>query len=119
MERLSAEGRFFHRGCFRCEYCGISLRLGKYSIEYDIFANFHVFVTLESLVTGNYSFDREGKYGSRFYCTQHLGYPGLYRTKLKNRQNDYKIETNADDYRESDDLPKTPTAVSYWNSFSF
>lgn len=29
MERLSAEGRFFHRGCFRCEYCGISLRLGK------------------------------------------------------------------------------------------
>ncbi|KAF4526300.1 hypothetical protein B566_EDAN015215, partial [Ephemera danica] len=26
MERLSAEGRFFHRGCFRCEYCGTSLR---------------------------------------------------------------------------------------------
>lgn len=113
MERLSAEGRFFHRGCFRCEYCGISLRLGKL-IQCDFHKNFHIFVTLETTLsfTGNYSFDREGKYGSRFYCTQHLGYPGLYRTKLKNRQNDYKIETNADDYRESDDLPKTPTAVS-------
>ena len=29
MERVNAEGRFFHRGCFRCEYCGTSLRLGN------------------------------------------------------------------------------------------
>ncbi|KAK9499837.1 hypothetical protein O3M35_002798 [Rhynocoris fuscipes] len=49
MERLSAEGRFFHRGCFRCQYCSSSLRLG------------------------NYAFDREGKYGSKFYCVQHFG----------------------------------------------
>lgn len=26
MERLGAEGVYFHRGCFRCEYCGTTLR---------------------------------------------------------------------------------------------
>ena len=30
VERMSAEGRFFHRSCFRCDYCGILLRLGGY-----------------------------------------------------------------------------------------
>ena len=31
MERLSAEGHFFHRECFLCENCGCTLRLGSYS----------------------------------------------------------------------------------------
>ncbi|XP_046391004.1 F-actin-monooxygenase MICAL3 isoform X2 [Ischnura elegans] len=53
MERLSAEGCFFHRGCFRCEYCSTMLRLG------------------------NYAFDRDGKYGSHFFCVQHFGLQGL------------------------------------------
>ncbi|KAG5849143.1 hypothetical protein ANANG_G00106870 [Anguilla anguilla] len=30
MERLSAEGRCFHRECFRCQACGSTLRLGGY-----------------------------------------------------------------------------------------
>ncbi|XP_064192918.1 F-actin-monooxygenase mical2b isoform X3 [Anguilla rostrata] len=30
MERLSAEGRCFHRDCFRCQACGSTLRLGGY-----------------------------------------------------------------------------------------
>ncbi|XP_071050108.1 protein-methionine sulfoxide oxidase mical3a isoform X10 [Onthophagus taurus] len=55
MERLSAEGRFFHRGCFRCQYCQSVLRLGSYM------------------------FDREGIHGYRFYCTQHFGMPGELR----------------------------------------
>uniref|UniRef100_A0A1Y1MLF1 F-actin monooxygenase n=1 Tax=Photinus pyralis TaxID=7054 RepID=A0A1Y1MLF1_PHOPY len=49
MERLSAEGRFFHRGCFKCQYCYTTLRLGSYL------------------------FDKEGQYGYRFYCLQHFG----------------------------------------------
>lgn len=52
MERLSAEGRFFHRGCFRCQYCNTMLRLGSYM------------------------FDKDGKYGHKFYCTQHFGMQG-------------------------------------------
>lgn len=52
MERLSAEGRFFHRGCFRCQYCSTNLRLGSYM------------------------FDKDGKYGHRFYCSQHYGMQG-------------------------------------------
>ena len=30
VERMSAEGKFFHRSCFRCDYCNILLRLGSY-----------------------------------------------------------------------------------------
>ncbi|KAF5303714.1 hypothetical protein FQR65_LT00858 [Abscondita terminalis] len=52
MERLSAEGRFFHRGCFKCQYCYTTLRLGAYS------------------------FDKEGLYGHRFFCLQHFGMVG-------------------------------------------
>ncbi|XP_028254565.1 F-actin-monooxygenase MICAL2-like isoform X2 [Parambassis ranga] len=33
MERLSAEGLFFHRSCFRCVSCGSSLRLASYTFD--------------------------------------------------------------------------------------
>ncbi|KAG9330095.1 hypothetical protein JZ751_027343, partial [Albula glossodonta] len=35
MERLSAEGKFFHRSCFKCDYCGTTLRLSSYA--FDVF----------------------------------------------------------------------------------
>jgi len=53
MERLSAEGKFFHRGCFRCEYCNTTLRIGAYA------------------------FDRDGKYGNKFFCVSHFGWTRL------------------------------------------
>ncbi|XP_020283650.1 F-actin-methionine sulfoxide oxidase Mical isoform X2 [Pseudomyrmex gracilis] len=68
MERLSAEGKYFHRSCFRCEYCSILLRIG------------------------NHTFDRE-KNGGRFYCTQHFGLtetikPGVDKKRiLMNKEN--------------------------------
>lgn len=55
MERLSAEGRFFHHGCFRCQYCHTQLRLGSYS------------------------FDRDGQFGYKFFCVQHYGMQGELR----------------------------------------
>uniref|UniRef100_A0A8C1X0S7 F-actin monooxygenase n=1 Tax=Cyprinus carpio TaxID=7962 RepID=A0A8C1X0S7_CYPCA len=33
MERLSAEGYFFHRECFRCNICGCTLRLGGHAFD--------------------------------------------------------------------------------------
>ncbi|XP_051975500.1 F-actin-monooxygenase mical2b isoform X7 [Xyrauchen texanus] len=33
MERLSAEGYFFHRECFRCNVCGCTLRLGSHAFD--------------------------------------------------------------------------------------
>ncbi|NXP78521.1 MICA1 monooxygenase, partial [Ramphastos sulfuratus] len=33
LERASAEGRFFHRGCFQCQRCGATLRLGDYGFD--------------------------------------------------------------------------------------
>ncbi|XP_011314011.1 protein-methionine sulfoxide oxidase Mical isoform X2 [Fopius arisanus] len=61
MERLTAEGKFFHRGCFRCEYCSTSLRIG------------------------NHTFDRE-KNDGRFYCAQHFGQPGTMKTRLDKKK---------------------------------
>ncbi|KAK8728739.1 hypothetical protein OTU49_009120 [Cherax quadricarinatus] len=49
VERLSAEGKFFHRQCFKCDYCAANLRLG------------------------NYIYDREGRYGGKFFCIPHFG----------------------------------------------
>lgn len=48
MERLSAEGLFFHRSCFRCDYCQGSLRLG------------------------NYAYDRTTSFKGKFYCPAHF-----------------------------------------------
>ncbi|XP_068947338.1 F-actin-monooxygenase MICAL2 isoform X3 [Petaurus breviceps papuanus] len=35
MERLSAEGHFFHRECFKCEICSTTLRLAVYAFDAD------------------------------------------------------------------------------------
>uniref|UniRef100_A0A8C6DE19 F-actin monooxygenase n=1 Tax=Moschus moschiferus TaxID=68415 RepID=A0A8C6DE19_MOSMO len=35
MERLSAEGHFFHRECFRCSICATTLRLAAYAFDAD------------------------------------------------------------------------------------
>ncbi|NXW87527.1 MICA2 monooxygenase, partial [Alopecoenas beccarii] len=35
MERLSAEGHFFHRECFKCEICSTTLRLGMYAFDVE------------------------------------------------------------------------------------
>ncbi|XP_041967309.1 protein-methionine sulfoxide oxidase mical3a isoform X14 [Alosa sapidissima] len=35
MERLSAEGKFFHRSCFSCDYCGTTLRLSSYAFDVE------------------------------------------------------------------------------------
>ncbi|XP_076841805.1 protein-methionine sulfoxide oxidase mical3a isoform X12 [Brachyhypopomus gauderio] len=35
MERLSAEGKFFHRSCFKCDYCSTTLRLSSYAFDVE------------------------------------------------------------------------------------
>ncbi|XP_030076989.1 F-actin-monooxygenase MICAL2 [Microcaecilia unicolor] len=35
VERMSANGLFFHRGCFHCHQCGTTLRLGNYAFDED------------------------------------------------------------------------------------
>ncbi|KAJ8416293.1 hypothetical protein AAFF_G00383150 [Aldrovandia affinis] len=35
MERLSAQGRFFHRECFRCDTCSSTLRVGGHTFDSD------------------------------------------------------------------------------------
>ncbi|XP_078529748.1 F-actin-monooxygenase MICAL3 isoform X18 [Lissotriton helveticus] len=35
MERLSAEAKFFHRSCFKCDYCNATLRLSSYAYDLE------------------------------------------------------------------------------------
>ncbi|XP_051885620.1 F-actin-monooxygenase MICAL2 [Pristis pectinata] len=59
MERLSADGKFFHRECFKCDFCATTLRLGAYAFSVE-----------------------EGK----FYCKPHFTYCKL-NNKTRQRRN--------------------------------
>ncbi|PWA31659.1 hypothetical protein CCH79_00006383, partial [Gambusia affinis] len=43
VERISAEGRFFHRSCFTCHSCSITLRLGGYVFDKNSVFVAHIF----------------------------------------------------------------------------
>ncbi|XP_067902790.1 F-actin-monooxygenase mical2-like isoform X3 [Heterodontus francisci] len=66
MERLSADGKFFHRECFKCEFCSTTLRLGAYAFSVE-----------------------EGK----FYCKPHFTYCKL-SNKARKRRNHPTISTH-------------------------
>ncbi|XP_044281529.1 F-actin-monooxygenase MICAL2 isoform X4 [Varanus komodoensis] len=65
MERLSAEGRFFHRECFKCATCATTLRLAMYAFD-----------------------EEEGK----FYCKIHFA---QCKTKNTHRKRRAMLKTNA------------------------
>ncbi|XP_074038174.1 molecule interacting with CasL isoform X2 [Leptinotarsa decemlineata] len=67
MERLSAEGRFFHHGCFKCQFCYTQLRLGSYA------------------------FDRDGQYGYKFFCLQHFGMVSIAPTVKVTRKPSQRV----------------------------
>ncbi|XP_059832187.1 F-actin-monooxygenase mical2b-like isoform X2 [Hypanus sabinus] len=58
MERLSADGKFFHRECFKCDFCSTTLRLGAYAFNVE-----------------------EGK----FYCKPHFTYCKMNNKVRKRR----------------------------------
>uniref|UniRef100_A0A8D2LJE3 Microtubule associated monooxygenase, calponin and LIM domain containing 2 n=1 Tax=Varanus komodoensis TaxID=61221 RepID=A0A8D2LJE3_VARKO len=66
MERLSAEGRFFHRECFKCATCATTLRLAMYAFD-----------------------EEEGK----FYCKIHFA---QCKTKNTHRKRRAMLKTNGE-----------------------
>ena len=66
VERMSAEGRFFHRSCFRCDYCGILLRLGSYVHH------------------------REGTFAGKFFCIPHSTENALEKYKFRRKDDELK-----------------------------
>ena len=85
VERMSAEGKFFHRACFRCDYCNILLRLGSYV------------------------YHREGRFAGKFFCIPHSTEKALekykYRSKLEEIQaNELKKKDLAKRREEKDRL---------------
>ncbi|XP_040008533.1 F-actin-monooxygenase mical1 isoform X2 [Xiphias gladius] len=52
LERISAEGKFFHRSCFTCHRCSITLRLGGYTFDQTT-GRFYCELHAEELELGN------------------------------------------------------------------
>ncbi|XP_069079691.1 F-actin-monooxygenase MICAL2 isoform X2 [Pleurodeles waltl] len=85
MERQSAEGHFFHRECFRCNFCSTTLRLGVYAFDVD-----------------------EGK----FYCKPHFIY---CKTNNKQRKRRVELNARTfDDPQEwtSEEAPKSESVAA-------
>ncbi|RVE70993.1 hypothetical protein OJAV_G00070280 [Oryzias javanicus] len=74
LERISAEGKFFHRSCFTCHKCGITLRLGGYAFDEN---------------TGT------------FYCELHSEELMLANGVEASREDDKEKELSSDDYSPS------------------
>lgn len=88
LERISAEGKFFHRSCFTCHQCGITLRLGGYT--------FHQ-------TTG------------RFFCELHseeLELENGAETSCKDSEGTHK-GTNVENRLSSDDYTPSPSDEEY------
>ncbi|TNN65252.1 Protein-methionine sulfoxide oxidase mical1 [Liparis tanakae] len=66
LERISAEGKFFHRSCFACHRCAITLRLGGYTFDQTT-GRFYCELHSEELELGDraetFSKDSEGNHG--------------------------------------------------------
>ncbi|XP_064369054.1 F-actin-monooxygenase MICAL2 isoform X2 [Dromaius novaehollandiae] len=91
MERLSAEGHFFHRECFKCEICSTTLRLGIYAFDVE-----------------------EGK----FYCKPHFTHCKISNKHRKRRatlQVQGKEATEAwknEDHKATETMPESTLATA-------
>uniref|UniRef100_A0A672IL86 Molecule interacting with CasL protein 1 n=1 Tax=Salarias fasciatus TaxID=181472 RepID=A0A672IL86_SALFA len=88
LERISAEGKFFHRSCFNCHRCGITLRLGGYTFDQNTGAS------LQHVER------RTIKYDSRkFYCELHSEELERAETSCKDSKNENEADgLSSDDY---------------------
>lgn len=86
MERLSAEGHFFHRECFRCSICDTTLRVATYAFDCD-----------------------EGK----FYCKPHFIHCKT-NSKQRKRRAELKQQREEEGTWQEQDTPQrdTPTESS-------
>ncbi|KAJ8315388.1 hypothetical protein KUTeg_007538 [Tegillarca granosa] len=71
MERMNAEGVFFHRGCLKCDFCETGLRMNNYSCE-------------RTPMTGQV----------KFYCFRH-NKPELRVTRVKRKRIFYEEDENS------------------------
>ncbi|XP_033913635.3 F-actin-monooxygenase mical2b-like isoform X1 [Acipenser ruthenus] len=85
MERLSAEGRFFHRECFRCDSCNTILRMGIYAFDTE-----------------------EGK----FYCKTHFAQCKTNNRHRKQRTELQKEDTGLSKQEEAWSSPDSANAYS-------
>ncbi|XP_075044567.1 F-actin-monooxygenase MICAL2 isoform X3 [Mixophyes fleayi] len=90
VERLSAEGHFFHRECFKCSFCSTVLRLGNYV--------FHM---------------EEGK----FYCEPHFMH-ALSNNRQRKRRTDSKIQEQDKTWQKEQARPAEVTTDSPYSAGS-
>ncbi|MCJ8734416.1 hypothetical protein PDJAM_G00235180 [Pangasius djambal] len=85
MERLSAEGYFFHRECFRCDVCSATLRLGG-----------HVF--------------DQGTFYCKLHFSQHKTSHRLRKSEV--HRGDVSVPDGSDGYSASGSLQSQPSGIS-------
>ncbi|KAM4617661.1 F-actin-monooxygenase MICAL2 isoform 1-T2 [Discoglossus pictus] len=90
VERLSAEGNFFHRECFKCAFCSTSLRLGNYVFNVE-----------------------EGK----FYCQPHFMH-SFSNNKQRKRRTDSKMQEEDKTWKSEEPRPAEVTTDSPFNASS-
>jgi len=92
VERMSAEAKFFHRACFRCDYCNILLRLGSYV------------------------FHREGRFAGKFFCIPHSTENALEKYRFKTKVDELQAQKDKvrreDKYQEDKLNSRFPTTLS-------
>ncbi|XP_065539146.1 F-actin-monooxygenase MICAL2 isoform X1 [Lathamus discolor] len=85
MERLSAEGHFFHRECFKCEICSTTLRLGIYAFDVE-----------------------EGK----FYCKPHFTHCKISTKRKRRATLQIQGKETADAWKKEEPKPTETTTES-------
>ena len=73
---MSAEGKFFHRSCFRCDYCNILLRWTPGILPSLFILNCRL---------GSYVYHREGRFAGKFFCIPHSTETALEKYKYKKK----------------------------------
>ena len=69
------------------------------------------------LFPGNYAFDRDGKFGSRFFCTQHFGLPGTQRLRVQMKSDVLRSDGNKENIPATAEIAQIPKV---WKlNFSF
>ncbi|KAM4720716.1 F-actin-monooxygenase MICAL2 isoform 2-T2 [Rhinophrynus dorsalis] len=90
VERLSAEGHFFHRECFKCAFCSTSIRLGNYVFNME-----------------------EGK----FYCQPHFIH-SFSNNKQRKRRTDSKLQEDEKTWKREEAKAAEITTDSPYSSGS-
>ncbi|XP_031146423.1 F-actin-monooxygenase mical1 isoform X2 [Sander lucioperca] len=103
LERISAEGKFFHRSCFTCHRCSITLRLGGYTFDQTT-GRFYCELHSEELELEN---------GAETSCKDSEGNPKGTNERNRLSSDDYTPSPSDEEYEHSLDCGPSAHSQSH------